>query len=331
MTRLLARSAVLLCALLGFSAAHAQTPVQTDAKYPNRPIRLVVPWPAGGSSDAVARIIGANLQESMGQPVIIDNKPGASGIIGTDFVAKSAKDGYTLLWAVSNHITNPSLYKQVPYDPMRDFEPVAVIAYTPFMLVVNPDLPVRNVKELVTYAKVRPGKVTYATPGHGTSHHLGMLLFAKLTGIEIVPVPYKGGAPAINDLLAGRVDMYMEVVSGVEPLVKAGKLRALGVTTQQRVPLLPEIPTIAEQGYPTFELIGYWGVLAPAGTPQGVVAKLAAETNRALAREDTRKSLASLSLVFEPAGSSPVRFRSFLEAQVPKYTKLIKDAGLQPQ
>lgn len=327
MTRLLARSAVVLCALLGFSAAQAQT----DDKYPNRPIRLVVPWPAGGSSDAVARIIGANLQESMGQPVIVDNKAGASGIIGTDFVAKSPKDGYTLLWAISNHITNPMLYKQVPYDPMRDFEPVAVIGYTPFMLVVNPDLPVRDVKELVAYARARPGKVTYATPGHGTSHHLGMQLFSNLTGAEMLQVPYKGGAPAINDLLAGRVDVYMEVVSGVEPLVKTGKLRALGVTTQQRVPLLPEIPTIAEQGYPSFELVGYWGLLAPAGTPRDVVAKLAAEIKRALEREDTKKSLASLSLVYEPAGASPARFRSFLEAQIPRYTKLIKDAGVEPQ
>lgn len=327
MARLLARSTVVLCLLFGFCAAQAQT----DDKYPTRPIRLVVPWPAGGSSDATARIIGANLQESMGQPVIIDNKPGASGIIGTDFVAKSPKDGYTLLWAVSNHITNPSLYKQVPYDPMRDFEPVAVIGYTPFMLVVNPDLPVRDVKELVAYAKARPGKATYATPGHGTSHHLGMLLFSNLTGTEMLPVPYKGGAPAINDLLAGRVDAYMEVVSGVEPLVKAGKLRALGVTTQQRVPLVPEIPTIAEQGYPGFELVGYWGVLAPAGTPQDIVAKLAGEISRALGREDTRKSLASLALVYEPAGSSPTRFRGFLEAQLPKYIKLIKDAGLEPQ
>jgi tripartite-type tricarboxylate transporter receptor subunit TctC len=327
MIRMLARSVVVLCALCSAFAG----PAQADDKYPSRPIRLVVPWPAGGSSDAIARIVGGKLQESLGQPVVIDNKAGASGIIGTDFVAKSAKDGHTLLWAVSNHITNPMLYKQVPYDPMRDFEPVAVIGYTPFMPVVNPELPVRDIKEFVAYAKARPGKVTYATPGHGTSHQLGMQLFANLTGTEMLAVPYKGGAPAINDLIAGRVDAYMEVVSGVEPLVKAGKLRALGATTLQRVPLMPEIPTIAEQGYPGFELVGYWGLLAPAGTLADVVARLAAETSQVLANEDTRKSLASLALVYEPTGSSPATFRRFLEAQIPKYTKLIKDAGLERQ
>jgi tripartite-type tricarboxylate transporter receptor subunit TctC len=324
---MVARAAALACALFGLFAVQAQA----DDRYPSRPIRLIVPWPAGGSSDATARIVAAKLQETMGQPVIIDNKAGASGIIGTEFVARSAKDGYTLLWAVSNHVTNPMLYKQVPYDPMRDFEPIAVIGYTPFMLVANPELPVRDVKDLVAYAKARPGKVTYATPGHGTSHQLGMQLFASLTGTEMMAVPYKGGAPAINDLLAGRVDLYMEVVSGVEPLVKTGKLRALGVTTQQRVPLLPDVPTIAEQGYPGFELVGYWGLLAPAGTPANVVARLAAETNKALQDEDTKKNLASLALVYEPDGSSPTKFRSFLEAQIPKYAKLIEDAGLERQ
>ncbi|MSP76548.1 MAG: tripartite tricarboxylate transporter substrate binding protein [Rhodospirillaceae bacterium] len=315
------------CLTGGAPAAFAQS---TD-KYPDHPIRLVVPWPAGGSSDATARIVGAKLAESLGQPVIIDNRAGASGIIGTDFVAKAPKDGYTLLWAISNHITNPMLYKQVPYDPMKDFEPIAVIGYTPFMLVVNPDLPVKTIKELVDYAKAHPGKVTYATPGHGTSHHLGMQLFSNLTGVEMLHVPYKGGAPAIADLLAGRVNVAMEVLSTVEPLVKTGKLRALAVTTPQRVPLVPDVPTVAEQGYPSFELVGYWGLMAPAGTPREVVAKLAAETNKALAREDTKESLRSLAMVHEPAGSSPAKFRSFLEAQVPKYTKLIKDAGVVPQ
>lgn len=331
MSRPLASLVVALLFAACFPGGTTAASAQPAGSYPDRPIRLVVPWPAGGSSDATARIVGTKLAESMGQPVIVDNRAGASGIIGTDFVAKAPKDGYTLLWAISNHITNPMLYKQVPYDPMKDFEPVAVIGYTPFMLVANPDLPVKNVKELVGYAMARPGKVTFATPGHGTSHHLGMQLFSNLTGVEMLHVPYKGGAPAIADLLAGRIDVAMEVLSTVEPLVKAGKLRALAVTTPQRVPLVPDVPTVAEQGYPGFELVGYWGLMAPAGTPQEIVAKLAAETNKALAREDTRESLLSLAMVHEPAGSSPAKFRSFLEAQVPKYTRLIKDAGVVPQ
>ena len=217
------------------------------------------------------------------------------------------------------------------HDPIKDVEPITVIGYTPFMRVVNPNLPVKTLKELVDYAKARPGKVAYATPGHGISHHLGIQLFSNLAGIEILHVPYKGGAPAINDLLAGWVDVAMEVPSTVEPLVKAGKLRAIAVTTAQRVALSPDVPTVAEQGYPSIELVGYWGLMAPAGTLHDVVSKLAVETNKALAREDSKESLRSLVVVYEPTGSSPEKFRRFLEAQVPKYTKLITDAGVAPQ
>jgi len=301
------------------------------APYPEKPIRLVVPWPPGGSSDATARILATKLTESMGQTVIVDNKPGVSGVLGTDIVARSPKDGYTLLWAISNHVTNPMLRKHVPYDPMKDFSPIAVIGYTPFMLVVNPNLPVKTPRELADYAKARPGAVPYASAGHGTSHHLGMQLLSNMAGIEMLHVPYKGGAPAINDLLGGQVSVYMEVLSTVEPLVRSGKLRALGVTTLQRVPLVPDIPTISESGYPGFEIVGYWGLLSPAGTPEDVVAKLNLETNKALARADTQESLRSLAMVYEPAGSTPDKFRAFMQAQIPKYAKLIRDAGVQAE
>jgi len=301
------------------------------APYPEKPIRLVVPWPPGGSSDATARILATKLTESMGQTVIVDNKPGVSGVLGTDIVARSPKDGYTLLWAISNHVTNPMLRKHVPYDPMKDFSPIALIGYTPFMLVVNPNLPVKTPRELADYAKARPGAVPYASAGHGTSHHLGMQLLSNMAGIEMLHVPYKGGAPAINDLLGGQVSVYMEVLSTVEPLVRSGKLRALGVTTLQRVPLVPDIPTISESGYPGFEIVGYWGLLSPAGTPEDVVAKLNLETNKALARADTQESLRSLAMVYEPAGSTPDKFRAFMQAQIPKYAKLIRDAGVQAE
>jgi len=301
------------------------------APYPEKPIRLVVPWPPGGSSDATARILATKLTESMGQTVIVDNKPGVSGVLGTDIVARSPKDGYTLLWAISNHVTNPMLRKHVPYDPMKDFSPIALIGYTPFMLVVNPNLPVKTPRELADYAKARPGAVPYASAGHGTSHHLGMQLLSNMAGIQMLHVPYKGGAPAINDLLGGQVSVYMEVLSTVEPLVRSGKLRALGVTTLQRVPLVPDIPTISESGYPGFEIVGYWGLLSPAGTPEDVVAKLNLETNKALARADTQESLRSLAMVYEPAGSTPDKFRAFMQAQIPKYAKLIRDAGVQAE
>jgi tripartite-type tricarboxylate transporter receptor subunit TctC len=315
-----------LCAALALFAA-----ASVAAPYPEKPVRLVVPWPAGGSSDQTARIVGAKLAESMGQPVIIDNKPGVSGVIGTDFVSKSAKDGYTLLWAISNHVTAPMLRKQVPYDPMKDFAPIAVVGYAPFMLVVNPNLPVKTVRELADHARARPGQLPYATPGHGTSHHLGMQLFSNMAGIQMLHVPYKGGAPAINDLLGGQVNVYLEVFATVDPHVKAGRLRALGVSTLQRLALAPDVPTISESGYPGFEIVGYWGLLAPAGTPPDVIARLNAETNKALALPDTRESLRSLAMVYEPAGSTPDKFRAFLEAQIPKYAKLIKDAGVTPE
>lgn len=322
---------LLLAACLAIASGAVAAQSRAGDQYPNHPIRFVVPWPAGGGSDAIARIIAAKLGESMGQMVWVENKPGVSGVLGTDIVAKSAKDGYTLVLVVSNHVTSPMLRKQVPYDPLKDFAPIAIIGYTPFMFVVNPGVPVKNMQELAAYAKARPGKVTFASPGHGTSHHLGMQLFLNMAGIEMLHVPYKGGAPAINDLLGGQVNVYLETINGVEPLVRAGKLRALGVSTLQRVPVVPDVPTIAESGFPGYEIVGYWGVLAPAGTPSEVVAKLNLEINKALARPDTRESLRSLALVYEPEGSTPEKFRAFLERQIPKYAKLIKDAGIEPE
>lgn len=316
--------------LLGIALALAAV-ASSAGPYPDRPIRLVVPWPAGGGSDATARIVAGQLVKILGQPILVDNKPGASGIIGTDLVAKSPKDGYTLLWAISNHVTNPLLFKRVPYDPIRDFKPIAVIGYAPYMLVTNPNLPVTSLKEFVEYVKARPGLVPYASAGHGHGSHLGMELLSGMAGLSMVHVPYKGGAPAINDLLGGQVNVYLSPASDVLAHVKAGRMRALAVTTQQRVPLAPDVPTVAESGYPGYEIVGYWGVFGPAGIPESVVAKLSVEINNALAHPDTRDKLHALGLVYEPAGSTPEKFRAFVEALLPKYTKLIRDAGVTPE
>lgn len=318
----------LLAACLAFAAfpALAQT-----GDFPNRSIRLVVPWPAGGGTDTIGRVLAGKLSESMGQPVWVDNKPGVSGILGTDIVAKSPADGYTLILIVSSHVTSPLLRKEVPYDPMKDFVPIGVVGYTPFMVVSNPNLPVKSVQELVAHAKSNPGKVAFASPGHGTSHHLGFQMFLTMAGIEMLHVPYKGGAPAVNDLLGGQVSVYMDTVNGLEQHVKSGKLRALGVSTQKRVPTLPDVPTLAESGYPDYELVGYWGVLAPAGTPKAVVDKLNRELNKAVARPDTQESLRAMGLIFEVPGPTSEQFRAFLEKQIPKYAKMIKDAGVEKQ
>jgi len=317
---------ILLGIALALSAA-----ASSAGPYPERPIRLVVPWPAGGSSDATARIVARTLGEILGQSMVVDNKPGASGIIGTEFVARSPKDGYTLLWAISNHVTNPLLFKRVPYDPIGDFTPIAVIGYAPYLLAVNPNLPVKSLKEFVEYVRARPGQVSYASAGYGHSSHLGMELLSSMAGLSMLHVPYKGSAPAINDLLGGQVNVYMTTISDLEPHVKASRLRALAVSTLQRVPMAPDVPTFAESGYPDYEIVGYWGVFGPAGVPADVVAKLSSAINNALAHPDTRDKLHGLGLVYEPAGSTPEKFRAFVQRLLPKYTKLIKDAGVTPE
>jgi len=315
--------------LAALALAFVTGPLQ--AAYPDKPIRLVVPWPPGGPSDTMARIIAAKLSENLGQPVLVDNRAGASGVIGSDSVAKSAPDGYTLLWAISNHVTNKLLFKTVPYDPVRDFQPVALVGHSPYLLVVHPSLPVNSVKELVDLAKSQPGKLAYASDGNGTNPHLGTELFKGLAGVDMLHVPYKGTAPAINDLLGGQTKVYLGVMSVLTPHVKSGKLRALAVASQQRVPLVPELPTIAEAGFPGFEIVGYQGILAPANTPPDVVARLNAAVNQVIALPDVRERLVSLFVMLQPQTASADQFRGFIAAQQPKFAKLVKDSGVTPE
>ena len=263
--------ALLGTALLALPAiANAQTPA-----YPTKPIRLVVPFPAGGATDILAREVAKHLTETWGQSVVVDNRPGAGGNIGSELVAKSPPDGYTLeMGTVGTHAINASLYSKMPYDHVKDFVPVILVAGVPNVLVVNPSVPVNSVQEFIAYAKANPGKLNFASSGSGTSIHLSGELFKVMAGVQMTHVPYKGSAPALQDLLGGQVQLMFDNLPPSLPQIKAGKLRALAVTSATRAPALPDVPTVAEAGLPGFEASSWFGVLAPAGTPPAIVAKL---------------------------------------------------------
>jgi tripartite-type tricarboxylate transporter receptor subunit TctC len=317
----LLRAAVLtLFALTGTSEG---APAQT---YPDKPIRLVVPFPAGGTTDILARAVGQKLGEHLGQQVVVDNKPGAGGNIGSDIVAKSAPDGYTLVMGtVGTHAINASLYKKMPYDHIKDFVPVSLVALVPNILVVHPSVPANSVKELIAYAKANPGKLNFASSGNGTSIHLSGELFKTTAGVEMTHVPYKGSAPAVTDLLGGQVQLMFDNMPSALPHVKAGKLKALGVTTAKRFPAAPDIPTIAEAGVPGYEASSWFGVLAPAGTPKEIVNKLSSEIAKILQTPEIKERL--LSQGAEPVGNTPDQFAAFIKAETAKWAKVVKESG----
>jgi tripartite-type tricarboxylate transporter receptor subunit TctC len=311
-------------ARLGFFAAALCATSAFGAPWPEKPIRMVVPWPAGGPSDNLARIVTGKVGELLGQTIIVDNRVGASGIIGAEYVAKAAPDGYTLLWVISNHTTNHLLFK-VSYDPIRDFAPVSMVARTSYMLVGSAAFQPATLKEFVEYVKARPGKVSYASAGNGTLQHLGMEMFKGTAGLDMVHIPYKGSAPAIADLLGGQVPVTFEATSAIASALRSGRVRALAVASLKRLALFPDVPTIAESGYPGFEIVGFTGAVAPAGTPADVVAKLNAEINAAIALPETREKMVTLGV--EPAGSTAAEFRSYIQAQIPRYAKILKASG----
>jgi len=313
-------AALLLLAAAGLpQALHAQT-------YPSRPIKLVVPFPPGGPLDAVGRAIAQKLTEAWGQSVVVDNRPGAGGNIGADVVAKSPPDGYTIVMgALSTHAVNPSLYPSMPYDAVKDFAPITLVAITPNVLVVNPALPVHSVKELIAYAKANPGKLSFGSGSVGSAGHLAGELFKVEAGVDMVHVPFKGGAPAMQSLLAGDTPVMFDNLANSMPQVKAGKLRALAVTTAQRSPLVPELPTMAEAGLPGFDISTWFGLLAPAGTPADVIAKWNADVTRILAAPDMRERLAAQGAVAAP--DSPQDFARFIASEVSKYARIVKASG----
>ena len=310
MARILQRAAFF--AVLALTAVGA--PAQT---YPTKPIRLVVPFPAGGTTDILAREVGQTLSASLGQPVVIDNRPGAAGNIGSELVAKSAPDGYTLLMGtVGTHAINPSLYARLPYDHVADFAPVILVARVPNVLEVTPSLPVYSVADLIKLAKQSPGRINFASSGSGTSIHLSGELFKTMAGVDMTHVPYKGSAPALTDLIGGQVQVMFDNLPSSLPQIKAGKLRAIAVTSTQRAPALPDVPTIAESGLPGFEATSWFGVVAPAGTPPAIVARLNADVNQWLQTPDAREKL--LAQGAAAAGGSPEQFAAYIRAETEK-------------
>ena len=300
-------------------AVHAQA-------YPSKPIRFVVPYPAGGPLDTVARLLGAKVGESVGQPVVVDNKPGAGGNIGAEIVAKSPADGYTILMgAVATHAINPTLYKSIGYDPVKDFAPITQVASTPNVLVVNPNVPAGDLKEFIAYAKANPGKLNFGSGSTGSAGHLAGELFKSMAGVDMAHIPYKGAAPAMQDLVAGQVQLMFDNWSSSRGQVQAGKIRALAVTTAKRSALAPGLPTIAESGLPGFDISTWFGVFAPAGTPRTALDRLHAEFVKALSAADVREKMINLGA--EPVGSSPEEFASYIRTEAEKYARVIRASG----
>jgi len=295
--------------------------------YPTKPIRLVVPYPPGGPLDIIARAIGQKLTEAWHQPVVGDNRAGAGGNIGADLVAKSPADGYTLLMgAVATHAINPALYSKIPYDAIKDFAPVALVAQVPNILVVNPAVPAKSVRELIALARAKPGYLNFGSGSTGSTGHLAGELFNTMAGVQMVHIPYKGAAPAMADLLAGQVQLMFDNLANALPNVKAGRLRALAVTTLARSPAMPDLPTIAESGLPGFDLTTWFGLMVPAGTPPEIVARLNAEIVRALNAKDMRERLQKMGA--EPlANNTPEHFAAFIRTEAAKYAKVVKDSG----
>jgi tripartite-type tricarboxylate transporter receptor subunit TctC len=293
--------------------------------WPSRPIRMVVPLSPGGFADVPGRILAARLSSLLGYNVFVENRPGAGGTIGADFVAKSAPDGYTLLFTGTPHVISAWIYKKLPYEPLKDFEPVALVASGPYVLVVNPQLAVNSVRELIAAAKARPGKIDYASSGNGSAQHLVSALFASMAGIELNHVPYKGSGPAMQDLLGGQVKVSFAGIPNVLPHVKAGRLRALAVSTPQRSPDLPDVPTAAEAGVPGYQATLWLNLAAPAGTPGDIVQRIYAETARALQDADLQQNFRAAGVEASPM--SPQELAGFMRGEYEKWGKVVHDTG----
>jgi tripartite-type tricarboxylate transporter receptor subunit TctC len=311
----------LLLLLLFASAVHAQD-------YPSRPIRFIVPAPPGGAPDAIARIVGQKMAAQMGQGVVVDNRGGGNGVIGAEAARQSPADGYTIVLGYQGPFAiNPGLRPDLPYDPLKDFVPLTLLAVSQNVLVVHPSLPVRSVKELVAAARAKPGEINYASGGTGQSSHLSMELLAHMTGMKLVHIPYTGAGPALGDTIAGHVKLHFLALSPAIPLIESGKLVALGVTGSTRAPSLPNVPTLAEAGVPGYEVLTWYGALAPAGTPKAALTRLHAEMVAALKSKEVLDQYRHHGL--EPGGNSPEAFGQFLAGDIDKWKKLIRDAGIK--
>ncbi|HEX2828220.1 MAG TPA: tripartite tricarboxylate transporter substrate binding protein [Burkholderiales bacterium] len=318
---------VLLCAAGGsWVSAHAQTAATGSGQaYPVKTVRVVVPFAAGGGTDSLARVVGQKLQESLGQSFVVDNRPGAGGTIGSEIAARAAADGYTLLAVNAGHVINPHLYKSLPYDTIASFAPVALWGTASYVLVVHPSLPAKSVKELIALARAR-SDLTFASSGNASTTHLAAELFNHMAKTKMTHVPYKGGGPANTALVAGEVSCYFGSIGGSLPHIRSGRLRTLAVTGGKRSSALPGVPTIAESGLPGYDITGWFGMLAPAGTPQDVVGALNRETNRALQQPDVKKRLLEAEGA-DPAPLSPHELAQFIGAELKKYAQVVRTSG----
>lgn len=313
-------SALAACSLLASAGAFAQ------AAYPDKPIHLMIPFAQGGATDLLGRALGERLSVRLGQPVVVENKTGGGTVIASDFVAKAPADGYTLLLAASSLGTAPYLYKKVGYDASKSFAPITLVCAVTHVLVVHPDLPVKSVKELIAYAKANPEKLSYGSVGAGTSNHLEGELFKSMAGVSLVHIPYRGSAPALTDLVGGQLGVMFDPIASTGPFIKAGKLRALAVSTAKRSSSMPELPTVAESGLPGFEATPWLGMLAPAGTPPGIVAKLNKEVVAILAEPEMKERMKTWG--FDVIGNTPAEFAAFIQADTAKWGPLIKSAQI---
>jgi tripartite-type tricarboxylate transporter receptor subunit TctC len=315
----------MLCALALLSCAFGVANIAAAQSYPNKSIRIIVPYPPGGATDVMARLIAQKLSESWQQVVVVDNRSGASGTVGSDMVAKSAADGYTLLMQGTQHAINLSLYKQLPFDTLRDFAPVAFIGSAPFLLVVHPSVPANSVGELIAYIKTRPGGLNYGSSGIGGGAHLAGEIFKTNAGVQLTHIAYKGAAPAMVDLVGGQLPMVFDPIPTSITQVRSGKIKALAITSARRSALMPELPTIAESGLPGFEVVAWFGLYAPAATPKDIVTKLNAEVNRILQLPEIKEKFASLGAESMPMTTD--QFALYLRAEITKFAKAIKDSG----
>lgn len=320
------KNKTLVAGAVAFATILAAFNATAQDTYPTRPIRFIVPASPGGGTDFTARTIGQKLSELIGQTVIVDNRGGAAGNIGVEIASKASPDGYTLVMPITSFSINPHLYKKLPFDTAKDFAPIVLASSAPLFLVVNPSVPAKSVSDLIALAKAKPGQLNYANSGNGTTAHLAGELLKKMAKVDIVSVPYKGGGPAVISLIAGQVQMYFSTIPAALTQVKADKLRGIAVTTTKRVDLIPEVPTVAESGLSGFEVVGWFGIFVPAGTPKHIIATLNRSINQALQAPETQKLFARQGLI--PGGGTPEELGRFLHAEMKKWGALIKEIGL---
>ena len=318
-----------VCCMFAVAAWTASGYAAESEPYPNKAVRMIVPFPPGGTNDIFGRLVAQKFSESWGQPVVVDNRGGAGGILGTTLAAQAPPDGYTMLVAGIGFSVNPSLFKKLPYDTGKDLVPVTLIALTPLLLVVHPSLPVKSLQDLIGYAKSNPGKLNFGSGGSGSAPQLAGEMFKSMAGIQITHVPYKGGGPALADVMGGQIQMMIENVASTLPQVKAGKLKALAVSGLKRSALLPDMPTLDESGLKGYEIFAWNGLFVPAGTPKPIISKIHAETVKAIAQPDVKQRMAALGA--EGVTSTPEEFAAYVRSEIKRWAKTVQEAGIKAE